>query len=127
MGTALEVMKRFIPIVMALLLSRAAFGEPATSTVTKIVSCFISPKILPDSFAAKPKTIYIGGDRYSRVEEQLDAAHGIHGLIIVSEPDSWMINLVDNTARHIDGWKTFNTLRTFKNQGDCMQYLNTGK
>ncbi|HEV3243816.1 MAG TPA: hypothetical protein VGZ31_05340 [Chthoniobacterales bacterium] len=26
-----------------------------------------------------------------------------------------------------DGWKTFNTPRTFKNQGDCIQYVNTGK
>jgi nitrous oxidase accessory protein NosD len=25
-----------------------------------------------------------------------------------------------------DGWKTFNTPRTFKNQGDCIQYVNTG-
>jgi len=26
-----------------------------------------------------------------------------------------------------NGWKTFNTPRTFKNQGDCIQYVNTGK
>jgi hypothetical protein len=26
-----------------------------------------------------------------------------------------------------DGWKTFNSPRTFKNQGDCIQYVNTGK
>ena len=26
-----------------------------------------------------------------------------------------------------DGWKNFNTPRTFKNQGDCIQYANTGK
>ncbi|MFZ1219758.1 MAG: right-handed parallel beta-helix repeat-containing protein [Chthoniobacterales bacterium] len=26
-----------------------------------------------------------------------------------------------------DGWKTFNTPRTFKNQGDCIQFVNTGK
>lgn len=26
-----------------------------------------------------------------------------------------------------DGWKTFNTPRSFKNQGDCIQYVNTGK
>ena len=25
-----------------------------------------------------------------------------------------------------DGWKTFNTPRIFKNQGDCIQYVNTG-
>ena len=26
-----------------------------------------------------------------------------------------------------DGWKTFNLPRDFKNQGDCIQYVNTGK
>jgi hypothetical protein len=26
-----------------------------------------------------------------------------------------------------DGWKTFTVPRTFKNQGDCIQYVNTGK
>ncbi len=26
-----------------------------------------------------------------------------------------------------DGWKLFNVPRTFKNQGDCIQYVNTGK
>lgn len=26
-----------------------------------------------------------------------------------------------------DGWKSFNTPRAFKNQGDCIQYVNTGK
>ena len=26
-----------------------------------------------------------------------------------------------------NGWKTFNTPRPFKNQGDCIQYVNTGK
>jgi hypothetical protein len=26
-----------------------------------------------------------------------------------------------------DGWKAFNTPHTFKNQGDCIKYVNTGK
>ena len=26
-----------------------------------------------------------------------------------------------------DGWRNFNTPRTFKNQGDCIQFVNTGK
>lgn len=26
-----------------------------------------------------------------------------------------------------DGWQSFNVPRTFKNQGDCIQYVNTGK
>jgi hypothetical protein len=26
-----------------------------------------------------------------------------------------------------DGWKAFNAPRTFKSQGDCLQYVKTGK
>jgi hypothetical protein len=33
----------------------------------------------------------------------------------------------DANACKKDGWKTFNTPRPFKNQGDCIQYVNTGK
>jgi hypothetical protein len=94
-------MNRFLPIIVGLLLCNAALAGPARPRVIKIVSRFISPQISPDSFAAKPKTVYIAGDRYSRVEEEPDAAHGIHGLIIISEPDSWMINLLDHSGRHI--------------------------
>jgi hypothetical protein len=88
-------------IIAGLLLCNTAFAGAAKPGVTKIVSRFISPQIPPDSFAAKPKTFYIAGDSYSRVEEEPDAANGIHGLIIISEPDSWMINLFDHTGRHI--------------------------
>jgi hypothetical protein len=94
-------MNRFLPIIAGLLLSNAAFGGPTKPNVIKIVSRFIGPQIPPDSFAAKPKTVYIAGDSYSRVEEEPDAAQGIHGLIIVSEPDSWIINLLDHSGRHI--------------------------
>ena len=62
-----------------------------------------------DSFAAKPKTLYRAGSKYARIEEELDAQNNIHALIIVKEPDTWMINLADKTARHIvDPGPTFN-------------------
>jgi hypothetical protein len=36
-----------------------------------------------------------------RIEETLDAANGIHGLIVIAEPNIWMANLYDNTGKHI--------------------------
>ena len=36
-----------------------------------------------------------------RIEEALDSAHGIHGLIVVAEPNIWMVNLYDHTGKHI--------------------------
>jgi hypothetical protein len=88
-----------------LLLIATAFvalrAETAEPSMTKIVTRMISPRVAQDSFAAKPKTLYRAGEKYARVEEQLDSEHGIHGLMITNEPNAWMINLTDKTGRHI--------------------------
>jgi len=63
----------------------------------------------PDSFEAKPKIIWRASNQYCRVDEEPDVERGIHGRVIINEPDVWMINLEDNTARHvIDPGPTFN-------------------
>jgi hypothetical protein len=85
-------------VVVAFVCLRAESAEPQ---MTKIVSRMISPQVTRSSFAAKPKTLYLAGEKYARAEEQPDSEHGIHGLIITSEPDSWIINLMDKTGRHI--------------------------
>ncbi len=88
----------FLMIGAIFVCSRAGAAE---SQMTKIVSRMIGPQIPPGSFAAKPKTLYLAGEKYARVEEQPDSEHGIHGLMITNEPDSWIINLADKTGRHI--------------------------
>lgn len=60
-----------------------------------------SPGIPKDSFARKPKVLYRAGLRYARVEETPDPEHGIHGLVVVSAPDSYLVNLADKTGRPI--------------------------
>ena len=68
-----------------------------------------NPEIKPDSFAAQPGVMYGAGNRYCRVEESADTAIKIHGLLIISEPDIWMINLFGKNARHFtDPGPTFN-------------------
>jgi len=69
--------------------------------MTKIVFRRMSPDIAPDSFAAKPRTLYRVTDKYSRIEEPPHPEQGIHFLVITREPDSWTINLLDKTARHV--------------------------
>ncbi len=69
--------------------------------MTKIVFRSMSPDTAPDSFGAQPKTLYRVSDKYWRIEEAPDPARGIHNLRITREPDAWVINLLDNTARHI--------------------------
>jgi hypothetical protein len=80
---------------------RSAFGEAAPATMTKLMVKLESPEIPKDSFAAEAKRMYRAGSRYCRIEENPDLEHGIHGLLIMNEPDVWMINRLAKTARHM--------------------------
>ena len=77
--------------------------------MTKMMVKVESPEIPKDSFAAQAKRILRAGSAYCRIEENPDLENGIHGLLITSEPDSWMINRLDKTAKHlVDAGPTFN-------------------
>src|SRR5215468_11065783 len=75
-------------------------AEPAAPPMTKIVARLISPLVPSDSFAAKPKTLYRAGDSYARIEMEADTARGVQELVVISEPDLWVINLLDRTVKH---------------------------
>jgi hypothetical protein len=67
--------------------------------MTRIVMRDTSPDIPRTSFAAKPRTLYRIGETHGRVEEEPDPDRNIRGLLIVSEPKIWIINLRDKTGR----------------------------
>lgn len=101
----------------ALMIALAAMTVPAYAAtcapqrLVHIVLTDVTPGIDAGSFAAQPKTYYRIGSGKLRIEEEPDKPNGIHGLIIVAEPDIWMINLFDNTGRHIvDPGPTFNAI-----------------
>lgn len=83
-----------------LLCGLGAFSQQP-KTMTKVVVQLDSPDVPKDSFAAKPKAMYRAGSRYCRIEEQPDPGRNIHGLVIINEPDAWMVNLASGTAQHI--------------------------
>lgn len=61
-----------------------------------------------DDFVAQPRTLYRLGDRYGRLEEPFNAKDNVHLLVVVSEPDIWMANLVDMSGQHlVDPGPTF--------------------
>jgi hypothetical protein len=61
------------------------------------------------SFLSQPKKFWRAGTKYARIEEAPDAVNRVHGLVIVNEPDAWMINLFDKSGRHmVDPGPTFN-------------------
>jgi hypothetical protein len=77
--------------------------------MTKVMVKFESPEVPKESFASQPKRMYRAGSRYCRVEENPDFESGIHGLMIINEPDTWLVNRLNKTAKHIvDTGPTYN-------------------
>lgn len=73
----------------------------APQKLVQVVTVDVTPGTLTSSFAAQPKSLYrIGSDKL-RIEEAPDPANGIHGIVVVAEPNIWMANLYDNTGKHI--------------------------
>lgn len=95
--------------VFALVLGAPLLAQEAPQTMTKIVVRLEATDVPADGFAAKPKTMYRAGMGYCRIEELPDEKNGIHGLMIINEPDTWMVNLFTKTAQHVpDPGPTFN-------------------
>jgi hypothetical protein len=85
---------------LGVLLSAGSFAQEAPKTMTRLKVALEGPQVAAGSFAAKPKTMFPAGSRYRRIEEQADTENKIHGLMIIHEPDFWMVNLWDKTARY---------------------------
>lgn len=75
-------------------------AAPAAPMI-RLVTRDVSPDVPRGSFGAKPKTLYRVGEKYGRLEEEADPEGGIHGLIVVSEPRVWMVNLADMTGQRV--------------------------
>ena len=102
------MIKKFFIVFCLLVVSKVGFAQNTNQTMTKVVVRYISTSYPANSFAAQPVTHYRSGEKYGRTEEAVDSVMGIHGLIIVNEPDSWMINLISRTGVHErDGGPTF--------------------
>lgn len=87
-------------------LAGAALGAhaecvPDKKAMLKVVYRNVSPGIDAKSFAAQPKTLYRLGWKYGRLEEAPDDKFGIHGLMVVNQPDAWMVNLAIHAGDHV--------------------------
>jgi hypothetical protein len=84
-------------------------ADDTPKTMTRIEVHLEGPEVMAGSFLAQPKVIYRAGTKYCRMEEAEDSQNKIRGLLIVNEPDAWMINLYDKSARHVvDTGPSFN-------------------
>ena len=102
-------------IVTAFLVSLAVCQETPKS-MTRIATRVVEPEPEPGSFAAQTKTCWRAGTKYARIAEAPDAQHHIHALIIIKEPNLWMINLADKSGRHVvdPGPRWMFTFRSFR-------------
>lgn len=88
-------------VVFSSLLVPSAVSQETPKTMTKISIRGVEPAPNPESFEAQPKIFWRAGTRYARIAESSDPQKRIHGLVIIKEPDIWMINLFDNSGRHM--------------------------
>jgi hypothetical protein len=86
----------------------AAAATCAPPKLVHITVANATPGIDPASFNGQPKEYYRIGSSKVRIEEAVDRSNGIHGIIVVDEPNIWMANLYDNTGKHaVDPGPTF--------------------
>lgn len=114
---------KFFILLVSLVLSPAFCAGGAPAMMTHIVVRLSGTGISNNSFTAKPKVYWRAGTRYCRVDEEPDPENGIHGRTVVNEPDAWLIDLADHTAKHIlDKGPTFNCrLPIFANDPEALK------
>jgi hypothetical protein len=99
-----------LTLVFAIAASAVYSQTPGTPVkMTRLVAQMSGAEIPVDSFAAKPKVYWRATNQYCRVDEEPDPLNRIHGRLIMNEPDAWLVNLADGTAKHfVDPGPTFN-------------------
>jgi len=88
-------------LILVLLNPMAAFADCSPEKMMQITFRDATPVYEEGHFATLPKTLYRLGSHHARLEEAHDREHGVHGLIVVNNRDTWMINLAVKSGRHI--------------------------
>lgn len=86
-------------LLLQLFASTTAFVSGAEELrMTKIEFAFEDTPI--GSAEARPKTIFVAGDHFARIEQFADASSELKNLIVVNEPDIWLVDAARKTAGH---------------------------
>ncbi len=82
-----------------------------TTKMIHTIYRFASASIPRNSFLSLPRKFWRSGSAYFRSEENLDTTNSLQLLMVSNSPDVWMVNLFDNTGKHIvDPGPDFGTL-----------------
>lgn len=68
--------------------------------MAKIVTRWVTPGIDPKSMGAQQKTSYRLTLRQARIEEPRNPVTGVQGMMVVNEPDIWIVDRAKNTGQH---------------------------
>jgi hypothetical protein len=76
------------------------YAKCAPKHVLKIVMTADFAGAAANDFVKTPKTLYRSGETLGRIEEAKNPETGMHLLMVVNEPDLWMVDLSDMTGQH---------------------------
>jgi len=91
-------MSRFLATLFFLLLPLAT--QAADDKMLYVEYRLVSKQIAADSFDAQTKKVWRIGADYLRFKDAPNPQTKIHGLIIVAEPDIWIVDRNTNQAQH---------------------------
>jgi hypothetical protein len=91
-------MRRFLTFLLFLLVPFAA--QAADDKMLYVEYRLVGKQIADDSFDAQTKKVWRIGDKYLRFEDAPNPQTKIYGLIIVAEPDIWIVDRNSNQAQH---------------------------
>lgn len=101
----MESMRR---ILLATLLALAAVTANAQEKMFFTEYHVVSEKLPPGSPELQHRKLWLVGTKYLRFEDVPNPQTGVHGLIIVSEPDIWFIDRKTRSGKHnIDPGPTY--------------------
>jgi len=92
-------MRRYLFSLLLLFLPLAAQAAD-NSKMLFVEYRLVSRQITADSFDAQPKRVWRIGTEFLRFEDAPNPQTKIHGLIIVAEPNIWIIDLNTNQGQH---------------------------
>ncbi len=101
LARGLERIKIGLTIMLALVLPCTSFCADAPSKMIHGVIQMSGTDIAEGSFASKPKIFWRASNEFCRIDEEPDPEHGIHGRLVIHEPDAWLVNLADHTAKYM--------------------------
>lgn len=94
-------MRRSLPIGLAALALLAASAASAAECAPERMVRATFKNITPGAAPAPAKTFHRLAERYARVEEALTPGVGRQILMVVNEPDVWVVSRTENKGQHI--------------------------